>query len=178
MSVKITFEAHSTTYDNEAELASGWNDVELSPKGVEQSVELGRRSAARKFDAVFCSDLVRAVKTAEIAFAGTGIPIIPDIRLRECDYGEFTQRPAKEVSVEKPRRVDVPFPGGESYNDTTRRVGEFLSDLARGYDGRHVLIIGHRATQYALEHLILGVSLLDAVSAKFTWQPGWEYELG
>jgi len=177
MATKITFEAHSTTLDNEAKRASGWNDVELSPLGIEQSKDLGKRCRGKNFDVVFCSDLQRSFKTAEIAFAGTNIPIIKDKRLRECDYGDFTLRSSHDVEMEKSKRIEISFPGGESYTDTTRRVSEFLEDLKRDYDGRHVLIIGHRATQYALDHLLLSIPLEEIISKKFVWQPGWKYEV-
>ena len=41
--MKIYFAAHSTTTDNENEIASGWKDVELSDLGVQQSKEMGER---------------------------------------------------------------------------------------------------------------------------------------
>ncbi len=38
--ITIIFEAHGTTFDNEAHLSSGHNDVELSPLGIQQSKEM------------------------------------------------------------------------------------------------------------------------------------------
>jgi alpha-ribazole phosphatase/probable phosphoglycerate mutase len=35
------------------------------------------------------SDLKRAIETVEVAFAGSGIPVLIDWRLRECDYGQL-----------------------------------------------------------------------------------------
>jgi len=172
--VDIIFEAHGTTYDNEAHLSSGWNDVELSPLGIQQSKEMGERYKDDHFDAIFCSDLQRAYKSAEIGF-GNKWPIVKDARLRECDYGDFTQRPSEEVDKEKPKRLEVPFPNGESYKQTTDRMRLFLEDLKRDYDGKRVMIIGHRATQYGLEHLIKGVAMEELVRAKFKWQEGWGY---
>lgn len=175
--VTIVFEAHSTTTDNEAHLSSGWNDVALSPLGIRQSHELGARYAGDRIDAIYCSDLQRAVRTAEIAFADRGWPIIQDPRLRECDYGDLTQKPSELVTAEKPRRISTPFPNGESYEDTAARMRAFLEDLLRERDGQRVMVIGHRATQYGLEHWIRGVPLADVVAAPWAWQPGWTYEL-
>ena len=177
MTIKITFEAHSTTLDNEAGLSSGWHDVELSPLGLKQSKELGERRREKGYDVVICSDLQRSYKTAEIAFEGLDTPIIKDKRLRECDYGDFTQAPEKEVGAQKLSRIDTPFPNGESYMGTVKRMREFLEDLRKNYAGKKVLVIGHRATQYGLDNLINGVSLEELVSTSFKWQPGWEYEL-
>ena len=171
----IIFEAHGTTFDNEAHLSSGHNDVALSPLGEQQSKEMGERYKNDYFDAIFVSDLQRAVRSAEIGF-GNKWPIIQDERLRECNYGDFTQHPSEEVDVQKPMRITEPFPNGESYEQTTVRVRSFLEDLLKNYDGKRVMIIGHRATQYGLENLINGVSLEILTTAHFKWQPGWKYE--
>jgi broad specificity phosphatase PhoE len=173
--ITIIFEAHGTTFDNEAHLSSGHNDVALSPLGEQQSREMGERYKDDHFDAIFVSDLQRAVRSAEIGF-GDKWPIVKDSRLRECDYGDLTQHPSEEVEVEKPKRIHEPFPNGESYEQTTDRIRSFLADLAKNYDGKRVMIIGHRATQYGLDNLINGIPLEQLVSAKFKWQPGWEYK--
>ena len=173
---KIIFEAHGTTFDNEAHLSSGHNDVALSPLGEQQSKEMGERYKDDSFDAIFCSDLQRAYKSAEIAF-GSKFKIIQDARLRECDYGDLTQHPSGEVDGEKLNRIETPFPNGESYQQTTARMKSFLEDLAKEYADKKVMIIGHRATQYGLDHLINKVPLEQLVSTKFKWQPGWEYEI-
>lgn len=174
--VEIIFEAHGTTFDNEAHLSSGHNDIELSPLGIKQSGEMGVRYKDDHFDAIFCSDLQRAYKSAEIAF-GNKWPIIQDSRLRECDYGDLTQKPSTEVDEQKPQRLEVPFPNGESYKETTFRMKEFLKELLKKYDGKRVMIIGHRATQYGLDHIINGVPMLQLVTTHFKWQPEWRYEL-
>jgi len=175
--VTIIFEPHPTTIDNEAERASGWYDVELSELGLERAELLGDRRRDEKFDAVFCSDLQRSYKSGQIAFEGTDVPIFIDWRLREADYGEMTQKPSSEVGPQKPNKITEPFPGGESYEMTIARMKSFLEDLLKFYDGKRVMVIGHRATQYALEHLILGKPLEEVVPAPWSWQPGWEYEL-
>lgn len=126
--VTIVFESHSTSLDNENHLSSGWNDIELSPLGIEQAKDLGKRRKDEKFDAIFCSDLQRSYKTAEIAF-GNKFPIIKDFRLRECNYGDLTQYPSEELDKEKPKRIKTPFPNGESYEQASERMRSFLKDI-------------------------------------------------
>lgn len=174
--ISIVFEAHGTTFDNEKNLASGHFDVELSPLGIKQAVELGQRYKNKHLDAIFCSDLQRSYKTAEIAF-GNRFTIIKDSRLRECDYGDLTRHSSNEVEPLKMDYINEPFPNGESYEDCLKKMKEFLDELKQKYDGRNknVLIIGHRATQYGLEHWIKGVSIKEAVTAPWKWQPGWNY---
>lgn len=175
--VTITFESHATTIDNANHVSSGHYDVALSELGLTQAEQLGERYTNNRFDAIFCSDLERSYKTGEIAFAKTDWPIIRDSRLRECDYGELTRHPSAQVDVAKAHHITEPFPGGESYQHTATRIKSFLQDLIKDYDGKHIMIIGHRATQYGLEHWINGVPLGHAVTAPWHWQPGWIYEL-
>ena len=175
--ITIVFETHSTSVDNEAHLASGHYDAALSPLGERQAKELGVRHRTEVIDAVFCSDLQRAYRTAEIAFAGCAIPILRDVRLRECDYGDWTRKSSEEVLAEAPRRVTTPFPNGESYEQATARTRSFLQDLLKDYDGKRVLVIGHRATHHGLELWIHGRSLVEIVKERWSWQPGWTYVL-
>lgn len=174
---EIIFVTHSTSLDNERRLASGHADTPLSPLGRRQAAALGGRYRDTCLAAVVCSDLQRSYCTAEIAFAHRNIPIIKDPRLRECDYGEFTRHSTDLVERERPHRVTVPFPGGESYVEAVTRVRSLLEDLMGRYSDQRIMLIGHRATQYALEHWLNGVPLAQAVVAPFAWQPGWAYRL-
>jgi broad specificity phosphatase PhoE len=174
--ITIIFETHSTTVDNEANLAAGWYDVELSDLGEQQAQDLGKRRAAEHFDAIFCSDLQRSYRTAELAF-GDRFPIVQDERLRECNYGSLNRMSKIDVEAMRAERLSVPFPDGESYEQTSQRMKDFLRDLLKEYDGKKVLIVGHRATQYGLDRWVKGMSLHDAVLAPWQWQPGWTYQL-
>ncbi len=175
--VTIIFETHGTSIDNELGLASGQYDVELSALGKKQAADLGSRYRNAQLAAVFCSDLRRSYDTGEIAFAGRDIPVIRDSRLRECDYGRSTRQEQAVLDWELPRRISEPFVQGESLEQVAERMKGFLSDLLRNYDGNTVMIIGHRATQYGLEHWINRLPLTKVVTAQWRWQPGWMYHL-
>ena len=54
-------------------------------------------------------------------------------------------------------------------------MARFLDDLPSRWDGQRVLVIGHVATRWALDHVLGGVPLEDLAAADFAWQPGWEY---
>jgi 2,3-bisphosphoglycerate-dependent phosphoglycerate mutase len=175
--VELIFETHSTTIDNEAGRATGWLPGSLSDAGRSQAADLGRRRAGDEITAVFCSDLDRAVQTASIAFGGTGLPVLHDWRLRECDYGECNGGPAGRILASRAEHMDQPYPGGESWRQAVARVGWFLRDLPPRWDCRRILVIGHVATRWGLDHLIGGTALEDLVGADFSWQPGWHYLL-
>ena len=175
--ISIVFETHGLTTDNERGFATGWLDGQLSEEGRRLARKLGERRRADDVAAVFTSDLGRAVETADIAFRGSGIPIFHDWRLRECDYGELNGLAASRVEAERASRIDEPFPGGESYLQAVERVESFLGDLPRRWAGTQVVVIGHSATRWALEHLLVGTPLAELVDAPFAWQQGWKYVL-
>jgi broad specificity phosphatase PhoE len=175
MTINLIYETHSTSTDNEAGIATGWLPGELSETGRAQAQELGERRRDTGISAVFTSDLRRAVETAEIAFAGSGIPIYQDSRLRECNYGELNGAPVARLEGRRSRHIDLPWPGGQSYRDVVAQTRDFLADLAGSFDGRTVLIIAHSANRWALDHLLDGVPQEDLVDAPFNWRPGWKY---
>lgn len=176
MTIRIVFETHSTSTDNEAGIASGWSDSPLSDLGREQARSLGERRRNDGIAAVFSSDLQRAGETARIAFEGSDVPILRDWRLRECDYGDLNGAPRAEVHRERAGFLAEPYPGGESWQQAVARNARIFEDIAR-WDGRRVLLVGHRATLLTCEHLLAGVPLEQLVATEGTWQKGWEYTL-
>ena len=181
MAIKITYFVHGTTTDNEKHISSGWADVELSELGIQQSIDLREKTKDKKFDVVFCSDLQRAFKSAELAW-GDMYPIIPDARLRECNYGTLNAASSDIVEpMQEEECIEKPFPEGESYEDVKNRITDFLQFLKQNYDGKHVAVVGHKAPQLSLDVLLKGKTWKQALAEDWrktkAWQPGWEYEL-
>jgi broad specificity phosphatase PhoE len=181
MSVKITYFVHGTTTDNEKEISSGWKDVELSELGVKQSIALKEQTKNKKFDVVFCSDLQRAHNSAKLAWDGI-YPIIPDARLRECNYGKLNGASSAIVEpMQEEECITNRFPEGESYEDVKARIADFLEFLKKNYDGKSVAIVAHKAPQLSLDVLIKGKTWKQALAEDWrktkAWKPGWEYEL-
>jgi broad specificity phosphatase PhoE len=180
MPIAITYFVHGTTTDNEQGVSSGWRDALLSELGTKQSIELREKLAGKKFDVVFCSDLRRAVDSAGLTFNGLA-PIIPDKRLRECNYGAYNGKPSSVVEPMQERMVNERFPEGESYDDVKARVADFLEFVKKNYDGKNVAIVAHKAPQLALDVLLKHKSWEQAFAEDWrktkAWKPGWEYGL-
>lgn len=180
MSVSITYFPHGTTTDNEQGIASGWNDPELSEKGIQQSIQLKDQLGGKKFDVVFCSDLKRAQESARLSFEGMA-PIITDARLRECNYGDLNGGSGAVVGPMQEQMITERFPNGESYEDVKARIADFLKFLKQNYDGKSVAIISHKAPQLSLEVLLHGKTWEPAFAEDWrktkSWQPGWKYIL-
>ncbi|MBI5393126.1 histidine phosphatase family protein [Candidatus Woesearchaeota archaeon] len=180
MTIHITYFVHGTTTDNEQDIATGWNHGILSEKGIKQSEELGKLMKNKKFDAVFCSDLKRAVDSAKICF-GNKFQIIQDKRLREANYGEFTGKSCMLFKKDLTIFISKKFPHGESYKDVEQRIKNFLEFLKQQYDGKRIAIVAHQAPQLALEVLCNKKTWKQAIAEdwrlKKEWKPGWEYRI-
>ena len=178
MAIKITYFVHGTTTDNERGISSGWNDVGLSKLGVKQSIDLKDQIKDKKFDVVFCSDLKRAVDSAKLTF-GNEVKIIPDKRLRECNYGKYNAKPSSIVEPMQEEKITERFPEGESYEDVKARIIDFLEFLKKNYNGKHVAIVAHKAPQLTLDVILKNKTWKQAFDEdwrkKKAWQPGWDW---
>ena len=178
--IKITYFVHGTTFDNENHKSSGWNDAKLSDLGIIQSKDLTKLTAGKVFDAIFTSDLSRAIDSAHLAW-GDKYPQYSDKRLRECNYGDLNGEDSDIVEPMQEKSINTPMPNGESYEDVKARVNDFLNSIRKDFEGKHIAIVAHKAPQLALDVLLKGMTWDEAFAndwrKKKAWQPGWEYEL-
>ncbi len=178
--MKITYLVHSITTDNEAGLATGWLQGELSQEGVRRAKVLADDLQSREFDAVFCSDLKRAMDSAELFF-GRKFPVFVDWRLRECNYGAKNGVLHGDFKDHMDDFIDTPFPNGESYKDVEVRMRSFMADVERLFANKHIAIVAHQAPQLALDVILKHQTWQDAIANDWrktsAWQPGWEYDV-
>jgi 2,3-bisphosphoglycerate-dependent phosphoglycerate mutase len=71
---------------------TGWTDVDLSPKGIQEAIAAGRqlKSAGFEFDVVYTSVLKRAIRTAWLVLDELNmhwLPVYRSWRLNERHYG-------------------------------------------------------------------------------------------
>jgi broad specificity phosphatase PhoE len=178
MSVKIIYFVHGTTTDNELHKAAGWNEVDLSEKGIEQSKALRGQINIDEIDFVISSDLRRAVHSANNIFKNDK-EIIVDKRLRECNYGDFNGDDSSKVKYEE--HIQESFPNGECLIDVERRMRSLCNELLDKYDGKTIAFVAHKAPQLALDVITKNMTWEDAIDNDWrktkAWQPGWTYEL-
>jgi 2,3-bisphosphoglycerate-dependent phosphoglycerate mutase len=149
---------------------TGWVDVPLSPRGVEEAKSAGDKLKGFTFDRAFTSVLSRANETLRFVLeviGQTAIPIEKDKALNERMYGELqglnkaeTATKYGEAQVKIWRRsYDVKPPGGESLKDTAERVLPYYESRIKPYvlKGETILIAAHgnslRALVMQLEQL-------------------------
>lgn len=144
---------------------------------ISERISNESRYATKLISAVYVSDLIRSYTTATCAFENQRIPIISDARLREWNYGDYNGICVKQLENLKKEHIENPFPNGESLTDVLERFRLFENQYLRLSDQDTVLIIGHRATYYALEHYYNHVPLKTVLRRTWNWQPGWRYTL-
>lgn len=177
MSIKLTYFVHSSSVHNEQQIASGWSDPGLSERGIKQSLKLREEIKHREFDVIFCSDLKRAIDTANLVFKDIA-PIIQDKRLKECNYGSYNGHSSTIVESLQNQHIASNFPEGESYNNVKIRISDFIEYL-KNCSYSTVGIVSHQAPQLAFEVLLNNKTWEQAFSDDWrktnAWQPGWEY---
>jgi 2,3-bisphosphoglycerate-dependent phosphoglycerate mutase len=149
---------------------TGWVDVPLSPRGVEEAKNAGDKLKGFTFDRAFTSVLSRANETLRFvleAIGQTAIPIEKDKALNERMYGELqglnkaetaTKYGDAQVKIWR-RSYDVRPPGGESLKDTAERVLPYYDTRIKPcvLKGETILIAAHgnslRALVMQLEQL-------------------------
>lgn len=142
---------------------TGWVDVPLSPRGIQEAKNAGEKLRAYKFDRAFTSVLQRAIETLRLALeiiGQTQIPIEKDKALNERMYGELqglnkaeTAKKYGDDQVKIWRRsYDVPPPGGESLKDTAERVLPYYDQKIKPHvlKGETILIAAHGNSLRAL----------------------------
>ncbi|MGA8650402.1 MAG: 2,3-bisphosphoglycerate-dependent phosphoglycerate mutase [Xanthobacteraceae bacterium] len=163
---------HGQSDWNLKNLFTGWRDIGLTEKGIDEARAAGKKLKAQglHFDVAFTSALVRAQRSLDLMLEELGqtdITVFKDQALNERDYGDLSglnkddaRKKWGEEQVHVWRRsYDVAPPGGESLKDTAARVlPYYIQDiLPRVLRGDNVLVSAHgnslRALIMVLEHL-------------------------
>jgi len=160
--MKLFLVRHGQSQWNLENRFTGWKDVDLTEKGVEEAKKAGKLMQSQDFDLAFTSDLKRAQRTLEIILKETGhedIPVTKDQALNERDYGDLTglnkddaRKKFGEEQVHIWRRsYKTPPPGGESLEQTTNRIVPYFETVIEPYLGnKNVLLVAHGNTLRAL----------------------------
>lgn len=167
---KLVIVRHGQSQWNKENRFTGWIDVDLAEKGVEEAINAGKRLKGVTFDYAFTSALIRAQRTLDLILEQidqTDLPVKKDQALNERMYGDLQgtdKDEAREQFGEKQvhiwrRSFDIAPPNGESLKDTADRVLPYYEKeiVPLLKEGKNVLIAAHgnslRALIMSLEKL-------------------------
>lgn len=171
-SINLYFVRHGQTLFNRYRHLQGWSDSPLTEKGFNDAKEAGKRLSNVSFNNVYCSDTIRAIKTANIINKENQKPVanIEDIAaFREQYFGYFegansvetefklyqrhsTTEPTLNAITAKHgikeainiwKEVD-PFHDAESFEEIHTRLQQGLDYVfEQANDGDNVLVVSH-----------------------------------
>jgi probable phosphoglycerate mutase len=127
---------HGETTWNSSGLLAGWSDAPLNTLGEEQARSLKPLLEEHEFSNVWCSDLSRAVRTAELAWGSANV----ERRIREINFGDLEGEPWTEIDRVHQRALQrfegFSAPSGETLEGFEARILEFVASLPAG---RHLI---------------------------------------
>lgn len=146
---------HGETDWNAEWRLQGHLDIGLNAEGLRQAEAAGAALANEAVDAIFASDLQRALATAQAVAAPRGMPVQIDAGLRERCFGAFEGMLYADIGSRYPeahaamlaREVDARYPDGERRAETLREFDQRSLDTLRRIVGggqyRKVVIVSH-----------------------------------
>ena len=142
---------HGETELKSSERLWGHTDVKLDALGLRQAERLRDRLATEKIDAIYSSELQRALTTAKIIASRHQVDVTAFAELREFNYGKIEGLNSEEVNQLYPelfklrmqRSPNLRFPGGESLDELGNRVSKFVDKLKKHKAEEAILIVVH-----------------------------------
>jgi probable phosphoglycerate mutase len=156
---------HGATELSKEDRFAGALDVALSDEGRDQAAKLGRRLSTVNLSAVYCSDMHRAIHTAEAVAGHHQLTPIPRQGLREIDHGHWEGLVHKVVEKEFAKEYQAwdadPLlsapPGGETGLAVLSRSLPALAKIVADHPDQSVAVVSHKATNRLLLCSLLGI---------------------
>jgi probable phosphoglycerate mutase len=166
---------HGQSQGNAEGRFGGHTDTPLSPRGRRQAQATARALASEKFDAIYTSDLPRAIETANPLAKLTGALLETTEALRERSVGVMEGLTFEEAAEKHPeqyqallrRDFEHVLLGGESYRQTLDRASRKLDEAIEQHKGGRIALFAHTGTICILILHLMGA--LDAPELKPVW---------
>ncbi len=160
---------HGQTEWNLAGRYQGQSDVPLSQKGIDQANSLARNFPAKALDAVYSSDLKRAVATAQAVADKFSLEVQRKPALRELSFGAWEGLTYDQIVEKWPEALRDFFihpdvlhiPEGESFPILQKRAVGCIQAILRENEGKSIAVFAHGAILRAILADALGVPLAN-----------------
>jgi alpha-ribazole phosphatase/probable phosphoglycerate mutase len=144
---------------------NGHRDVEITAHGIRQMEAVADRLRGEPLAGVYCSDLIRARRGADIIAASHGLTPRPSPALRELDVKLWEGLNADAVEERFPgafdawreQGADYRIPGGERVRDLAERVIPVLREIVRSHAGQAVALVTHGGVNRVILADALGI---------------------
>lgn len=143
MRTSILLARHGETDWNLERRVQGHTDRSLNERGLEQARALAESLAGERLDAVYASDLRRAVDTANEVARRHGLDVVALPELREKHFGTWEGLTDEDVLARFPDARRGHWGDGETPDQLADRVLAGLRRIAAEHPGGHVLVVTH-----------------------------------
>lgn len=151
IATRICIIRHGETAWNVEKRIQGHTDIPLNETGRAQALAMAFNAAHQRFDAIYSSDLSRALETAQVLAQREDHEVKPLPQLRERHFGIFQGLTADEGAARHPeayahylaRDLDYDFETGESLRQFSRRVADAIDWLVRHHGGQTIAAVCH-----------------------------------
>jgi broad specificity phosphatase PhoE len=182
---KIYIIRHGETVWNVEGKFQGFGNSNLTEKGEQQALNVGKFLKGKSIGQIYCSPLQRAKDTLTIIRSQNpsfvGIETVYDNNLRECNYGKIegmdeniirTQLLLQGIDRRDPEtKFSFRFEGGESYQDQMVRAMHFIMNNEILNTTENIAIICHMGTLKFLNILLQGKVSMDEIHEAVMWRP-------
>jgi broad specificity phosphatase PhoE len=166
---------HGQSEGNAARRFGGHSDTPLSELGKKQAVATARHLTKQRISAVYSSDLLRTMQTAEPLAQLNNLQIESTNAFRERDVGVLSGLTFSEAETRFPlehaalinRDFDYVMRGGESYRQMLTRASGKLEEILGWHQGEKVAVFAHTGTICFLILHLLGA--LIKPGERFVW---------
>jgi broad specificity phosphatase PhoE len=153
---------HGETDWNLERRVQGHSDRALNETGLAQAQALAAELAGERLDAVYASDLARALDTARAVAEPRGLEVIPVPELRERDFGTWEGLRDDEILARFPQAHTGPWGDAETHEELAERTLSALRRIAERHRDGRVLVVSHGGPLRAvLRHC--GVAAVDRI---------------
>lgn len=143
MPTTILLARHGQTDWNLEGRVQGHTDRALDETGLAQARALADELDGEQLDAIYSSDLVRAMDTARHVADRKGLPVTASPDLREKHFGTWEGLTDAEVIERFPEAGNGPWGDAETGEAVERRVLRALRRIADAHPGGRVLVVSH-----------------------------------
>jgi broad specificity phosphatase PhoE len=161
---KLFLVRHGQSHGNAEGRFGGHSPTPLSALGKQQAELTARALAKEKIHAIYSSDLLRAVQTAEPLAKILDLPIIQTAAFRERKVGVLEGLTFDESKAAYPkdyyalvnRNIHHVITEGESYRQLLKRATLELHEVMRAHHGENIVIFSHTGAICYLTLYLLG----------------------
>ena len=185
---KLILVRHGQSVYNEENRFTGWKDVDLTQKGIDEATSSASLLKNQPIDLAFTSNLKRAQKTLDLILneLNLELDIVKDEALNERDYGslvsqnkfEAAEKYGKDMVQKWRRSYDIPPPDGESLKMTLERTVPYFKDAIFPLlsNNKNIIISAHGNSIRSIVMHLLSISKEDILKTEIWWCEPWIFE--